>query len=296
MKSPPSGALLVLCANLKKALRQDRIDSEIATFARRVAEIVPLTPDAVLLQEVVADSAARAAALLGRTTRAEFDVAVGPGPEPVVGERHGQIVVRNTAILLNRATMRGVGDGGFVASRYLSRDASSKFRPRIKEHAHCLARTVSGKIDVPLVSIHFVTNEKFAASTMGFCYKAQWARRVTSFLEVRYPRGDLPQLPVIGGDFNHRRCMKRRERSDCEVAPFWHALTSQHGFTDAVFARHGDSDESLAAQAKEGNRIDYVFVRARVLDASHDVAYVARRGEPGFYSDHRLLWALVRPH
>jgi exonuclease III len=288
--------LLILCANLKKALRQDRIDSEIVTFARRVGEIVPFTPDAVLLQEVVADTAARGAALLRRTTQADFDVAVGPGPEPVVGERGGQIVVRNTAILLNRATMRRVGDGGFVASRYLSRDASSEFRPRIKEHAHCLARTASGKIDVPLISIHFVTNEKFAASTMGFCYKAQWVRRVTSFMATQYPPGDAPQLPVIGGDFNHRRCVKRRERPDCEVFPFWYALTAQHSFTDAVFARHGASAESLAAQAKEGKRIDYVFVRAEVIDASHDVGYAARRGERGFYSDHRLLWALVEPH
>ena len=42
-------------------------------------------------------------------------------------------------------------------------------------------------------------------------------------------------------------------------------------------------------------RIDYVFARGVVRDASHDVGYEARRGDPDFYSDHRLLWALVSP-
>jgi hypothetical protein len=191
--------------------------------------------------------------------------------------------------------MRLVGEGGFVASRYLSRDASPEFKPRIKEHAHCLARTASGRIDMPLISIHFITNEKFAAPTMGFCYKAQWVRRITSFMETRYPPGDRRQIPVIGGDFNHRRCLGPREKAVCDVLPFWHVLTAQGGFSDAVFDRHGGSDESLAAQTMGRKRIDYVFARGGVVDASHDVDYDAQKGEPGFYSDHRLLWALLKP-
>lgn len=295
MKRSPAGQQLILSANLKKGLPRDRIDSEIVNFARRVPEVVPFAPDAVLLQEVVESSTARVAELLEETTGFGFDVAVTPGPEPIVGTKDAQIVVRNTAILVNRKTMRVIGEGGFVASRYLTRDTAPEVKPRIKEHAHCLARTASGRIEVPLVSIHFVTNEKFAALTMGFCYKAQWARRVAHFLGTQYPQSDVPQVPVIGGDFNNRRCLRPREKVACEVLPFWHVLTAQSGFSDAVYDRHGGSEESLAAQTKEGKRIDFVFARGAIIAASHDADYEARRGDPGFYSDHRLLWALVRP-
>lgn len=295
MKRSPAGQVLVLSANLKKAQARDRVDSEILNFMPRVPKAVPFAPDAVLLQEVVESSAARVAALFEESTGFGFDVAVSPGPEPIVGTQEDQVVVRNTAILLNSETMQAAGQGGFVASRYSSRDAAPELKPRIKEHAHCLARTKSGGIEVPLVSVHFVTNQKFAASTMGFCYKAQWAREVMNYLQTQYPRGDVPQVPVIGGDFNNRRCLRSREKVVCEVLPFWHVLTEQGGFSDAVFERHGGSEKSLAAQMNGHKRIDYVFARGVVRDASHDVGYEARRGDSDFYSDHRLLWALVSP-
>ena len=295
MKRSPAGQQLILSANLKKGLPRDRIDSEIVNFARRVREVVPFAPDAVLLQEVVESSAARTAELLKETTGFAFEVAVTPDSEPVVGKKGAQIVVRNTAILVNRRTMRVIDEGGFVASRYLTRDAAPAVEPRVKEHAHCLARTASGRIEVPLVSIHFVTNDKFAALTMGFCYKARWARRVAQFLGTQYPQSDVPQVPVIAGDFNNRRCLRPREMVACDVLPFWHVLTAQLGFSDAVYDRHGGSEESLAAQTSGGKRIDFVFARGSIIAASHDVRYTARRGDPDFYSDHRLLWALVRP-
>jgi hypothetical protein len=291
----PAGQLLILSANLKKGLPRDRIDSEIANFTRRVPRILPFAPDAVLLQEVVESTAARVAELLKEPTGFGFDVAVTPGPEPVVGKQDGQIVVRTTAILINRRSMRLIDGGGFVRSRYLSRDASPEFEPRIKEHAHCLARTASGRIDLPLASIHFVTNEKFAAPTMGFCYKAQWARRLADFLATQYPQAGVLQVPVIGGDFNNRRCMAPREKVACDVMPFWHVLSAQNGYSDAVYARHGKSEESLADQLNGRKRIDYVFTRGAIVDASHDADYDAQKGDPGFYSDHRFLWALVRP-
>ena len=169
--------------------------------------------------------------------------------------------------------------GGFFATRYLAQDAAPGIEPRIKEHAHCLARTASGRLRLALASIHFVTSDKLAAPTMGFCYKGKWTRQVW----------------VMAGDFNNRRCLSRRETIDCDVLPFWHVLTAQGGFRDAVFDRHGDSDDSLEAQTPNGRRIDYVFVCGRVNKASHDVDYAARKGDPGFYSDHRLLWALAGP-
>jgi exonuclease III len=295
MNRSPARKLLVLSANLRKALPRDLIDQEMVNFARRVPEVVPFAPDAVLLQEVVRSSAARVAELLKDTTGFGFDVAVRPGAEPVVGTQGRQTVVRTTAVLLNRRTMRLAGSGGFVDTRYLVKDAAPGVEPRIKEHAHCLARTASGRIELVLASIHFVTNEKFAAPTMGFCYKGKWAGQVARFLRDRYPLDDLPQVCVIAGDFNNRRCLMPRERVKCEVWPFWHVLTEQNGLADAVFQRHGGSNESLAAQTRNGKRIDYIFVRGTTFRASHDVDYEAQPGDPDFYSDHRLLWALVGP-
>jgi exonuclease III len=271
------------------------LDAERVNFARRVREVVPFAPDAVLLQEVVQSSAARVAQLLKDTTGFGFDVARGPGPDVVVGREGSQIVVRDTAILLNRRTMRIHDAGGFVSTRYLSKDAAPGVEPRVKQHAHCLARTASGRIRLALASIHFVTNDKLAALSMGFCYKGKWARQLAGFLSSRYPQDAVPQLWVIAGDFNNRRCLAPRETVDCDVLPFWHVLAAQSGFRDAVFARHGHSQASLAAQTRRGRRVDYVLARGRVFAASHDVDYDARKGEPGFYSDHRLLWALVGP-
>lgn len=293
MKRSPPRRLLVLSGNLRKTLARDLVDSEMVNFARRVAEIVPFAPDAVLLQEVVKSSAARVAHLLKDTTGFGFDVVVSPGPEPVVATQGNQIVVRNTAILLNRRTMRIARPGGFFATRYLSRDGAPRLEPRIKEHAHCLAQTASGSTRLGLASVHFVTNDKLAAPTMGFCYKATWARQLATFLQSQYRVGTVPQLWVMGGDFNNRRCLGPRERAECDVLPFWHVLTEQRGFSDAVFERHGGSELSLAKQTRAGKRIDYVFVRGTVFDASHDVGYDARKGDPNFYSDHRLLWGLV---
>jgi len=270
-------------------------DTEMVNFARRVPEVVPFAPDAVLLQEVVQSSAARVAQLLRNTTGFGFEVAVEPGPEPVVGNEGRHIVVRNTALLLNRRTMSLRGQGGVFATRYLVKDAAPGVRPRIKEHAHCLAETASGNMRVAIASIHLVTDGRFAARMMGPCYKAKWARQLAAFLPSRYPRGPVPHVWVIGGDFNNRRCAGARETVRCDVMPFWHVLTQQSDFRDAVFERYGHSQQALSAQTRRGRRVDYVFVRGRVFDASHDVDYDLRRGEPGFYSDHRLLWALVGP-
>jgi exonuclease III len=295
MKRSPPRQLLVLSANLKSAWPEDVVDAELVNFARRVSKVVPFAPDAVLLQEVVQSSATRIAQLLRRETGFGFDVAVSPGADPLVGMQGNQIIVRDTAILLNRKTMAIRDEGGFLSTQYLLRDAAPDLEARIKQHGYCLAETASGGLRLALASIHFVLNDRLAAPTMGFCYKGKWARQVGSFLNSRYPQRTAPQLWVIGGDFNNRRCVGRRERVACDVWPFWHALEAQMGYIDTVFDRHGDSNESLARQTRDGKRIDYIFARAAVVRASHDVRYDAHPGDPGFYSDHRLLWALLGP-
>ena len=103
-------------------------------------------------------------------------------------------------------------------------------------------------------------------------------------------------LEVVGGDFNTRRCRAPLETSRCRALPFWRAL-AEHGYADAVYERHASSPLSLVAHSRRGAhvlpRIDFLFVRGRILDAASDRNYDARATDPGFYSDHRLVWAVV---
>jgi endonuclease/exonuclease/phosphatase family metal-dependent hydrolase len=298
--------LLVVTANLKKALpRYLGDDASLVNFSQRIAQVVPFAPDALLLQEVVAASAQRAAELTGEATGGEYVVAVQAGQTARVGTRAGQDVIRNCAIVLNSSTLRLEGQGGYASTRYDIKDARPGVRPRVKEHPYCDARSVTQDLSVALASVHLVTNEKLVTAALGYRYKATWATELAELMAARYGRGGLgrsaeqPRALVIGGDFNNRRCRGPVERVDCRPLPFWDALCRDHGYTDAVFARHGSSGSALREQSRKGRhvtrRIDYLFVRGRVFDASHDTTYDARLGEPHFYSDHRLVWGLVGP-
>jgi hypothetical protein len=299
LTSPP-GRLLVVSANLRKALpRYLADDSSLVNFTRRVRRVVPDAPDALLLQEVVSSSAFRVAELLSEELGFDYHVAIAPGESAVVGHWEGQDVVRNAAILLNAATLRVEGAGGYLATRYASRDARPGVRPRVKEHPHCLAVTPEGDLAAALVSVHLVTNDKFTLPRVGFRHKGRWARELATFVRAAYPGDRRSRLWVLGGDFNNRRCRRWRETVRCRELPFWDALVRHEGYRDAVFERHGGLSTSLAEQARSGRhvlkRIDYLFVRGRVYDASHDVGYDARSGDADFYSDHRMLWAVVGP-
>jgi hypothetical protein len=298
VRESPPGRLLVVSANLKKALpRYLADDSSLVNFARRVHRVVPHAPDALLLQEVVRSSALRVAVLLSEEVGFDYEVAVAPGESAVVGTWEGQDVVRNAAILLNATTFRIEGAGGYVATRYPSGVARPGVRPRVKEHPHLLAASREGDLVAALVSVHLVTNDVFTVPVTGFRHKGRWARELASFVRTGYPPDPRPQVWVLGGDFNNRRCRCLRETLRCRELPFWNALVREEGYRDAVFERHGKVGGSLAEQSRSGRhvlkRIDYLFVRGRVYDASHDVGYDSRLGAADFYSDHRLLWALV---
>jgi endonuclease/exonuclease/phosphatase family metal-dependent hydrolase len=291
---------MVVSANLKKALpRYLADDTSLVNFARRVVEVVPFAPDALLLQEVVASSAERAADLVERATGDTYAVAAPAGEVARVGEAGGQDVIRNCAIVLNTRTLALEGREGFAMSRYDTRDARPGVRPRVKEQPHCLARSLVHDMSVALASVHFVTNQKLASAALGYRYKGRWAAEMAELMGARYGHVRAPLTAIIGGDFNNRRCRGPVERVDCETLPFWDALCADHGYTDAVFARHRRSTAALREQSRRGRyvtkRIDYLFVRGEVFDAAHDTNYDARMGDPTFYSDHRLVWALVGP-
>lgn len=144
-----------------------------------------------------------------------------------------------------------------------------------------------------MASIHFPRSDRFASLATSFVYKGRWAASMVELLASAYPSAGVR---VIGGDFNNRRCADTDETVDCEVTPFWAELTAA-GYRDAVFTTHGGDDASLREQYRKGDRtartrIDYIFVKgAAVTEASHDVGYGAKSGDPDFYSDHRFLWA-----
>ena len=87
--------------------------------------------------------------------------------------------------------------------------------------------------------------------------------------------------------------METAETGNCEVWPFWESHVNRAGLKDSIFEIHGSSDDDLGRQGGKAKRIDYIFTNADVIDASHDVDYDAAPGNPGFYSDHALLWALL---
>jgi hypothetical protein len=300
LRPSPPRELVIVSANLKKALpRFLTNDSSLVNFAHRIPEVVPYAPDALLLQEVVHQSAHRVTDLLADIFGSRYVVAVAPDESAFVGASESGDVVRNAAIVLNQETLRLEGEGDYVPTAYPARDARAGIAPRVKEHPHCLATSVSDEIAVALASVHFVTNDRFVSPAAGFRHKARWARGLATFMRSRYPRAVATQAWLVGGDFNNRRCRGLRETARCRPFPFWRAFIEE-GYVDAVFERHAGLNGSLAAQSRRGRhmtrRIDYLFVRGgRVLDASHDLSYDAKMGDPRFYSDHRLLWALIGP-
>jgi hypothetical protein len=291
----PLGRLLIVSANLDLAFpKRPPNPAQTGAFADRVASILPHAPDAVLLQEVDRPNASNLAAQLSE--RLPFAYAVKAAPnEPVVDKSSDkEDVVGDTAIVLNTTTMRALERPGVISTRYRADDRAPGTKPRAKQHVFLAAGERGGSLKLAMASVHFVPAERLASPIVGFCYKGQWTQKITRLLSGRYPG----RLHVIGGDFNNRRCLATTETVQCDTWPFWFALVHKWRFKDAIFAVHGTSDETLREQYRKGTgysklRVDYIFTTGTVVDASHDTTYGAIPGDPGFYSDHRLLWSLI---
>jgi hypothetical protein len=293
----PARQLLFVSANLQEAWLEGDLagDTDLENFARRVRTVVPYAPDALLLQEVSAQSSQRVARHLKIKTGFPFEVVVVPELKQHSVPRR----IRDTAILINSKTMRAVDRGGFVDTHCSLVDFAPGITPLRKGHAYCLLRPARAQLRVAVMSVHFFPNERLAAPTLGWCYKVRWSQQVARQLEQSYPLEDQRHIRVIAVDFNNRRCLRGRETVGCDVLPFWYVMTKRLGYKDAVFDRHSSSNQELWEQSRKGSRvarrIDYVFLQGRAIAASHDINYDAVSGEPDFYSDHRLVWALVAP-
>lgn len=292
--------ILVVSANLEELHDPaDRARTEdMQAFANRVAELLPRPPDVLLLQEVLADGAKAVTSYLKQTTGIGYTVAVAPAFKSPMKQSTLEDQVRDTAILLNQQTMSGNQRKGFLATRYAVSEKSPGFpRARAKDHAHALATHRPSGTRLGLMSVHLAPHKQFASKDRHRQRSADWVRELVAEMKRRYPRRGR-QINILAGDFNNPRSTGDKEVIDGEVTPFWSAL-SQLGYTDAIFEIHGHSNRSIKNQHRKGDRqaarIDYIFVAGgEVIQATHDLD-PPEKGTPGYYADHRLVWAAIRP-
>jgi endonuclease/exonuclease/phosphatase family metal-dependent hydrolase len=291
------GELLVLTANLQQGHGDPSKSNQMDIFVNRVSNLVPFPPDVLLLQEVSGGSAERVARLLRRRTRLNYRISVGPPGDVIQSSDELEEVVWDSAIIVNLDTTQPLDQRGVITTRYELADGIPRAPARTKQHSYLLVKKSDRMMPVALSSIHFVQSLRLMPRTLGFCYKRQWTKEIVAFFDDRFPR--LGHVHVIGGDLNNPRCLRVPETIKCEEWPFWQTLTARAGYSDAIYTVHGSSNRDLLRQARRGHsiakpRIDYIFTSASVLKCSHDITYDARAGDPGFYSDHRFLWAHLR--
>jgi hypothetical protein len=228
---------------------------------------------------------------------------------PIVKDTADYQIVRDTAILINAATVDGVGKKGFITSRYGAAESRDAAKPRWKQHAFASVQEKAGGFAVALASVHFTPTEEMASEATAFARKGRWADAIARRLAEAFPK---QHTRVIGGHFNNRRCQVKTtdplEPVDCDPpgpggeTPFWTTLTqavAPFRYHDSVFALHGSSDATLREQYRRGStfakkRIDFIFARAKVVLASHDLTYGATKGDADYISEHRLVWAQVQ--
>jgi hypothetical protein len=303
--------ILVINQNLKEVHTNVRDDirpsfddqersRELWNFARRLKNLLPKTPDVLLLQEVSRSAAVKTAGNLSARFGVRFAAVVRPARSLWVklrvhdGKLNGvDVYKKNTAIVVNTRTIKYV-KGGYLSTPQLERDRTDGIRT-IQHQAHALLREKQTGIKVSAMSIHFNSNNFFPSPEQGRIRRTVWSKKVAAFARRRYT-GTTSRL--IAGEFCQRRCRRGGlESIGCEVSRFWRILTHEFGYRDAVFAANRTSDEDLEEQARSRDgkpmRIDYIFARPKVVRASRDIGYTADKGDSNYISDHRGNWALV---
>lgn len=312
----PEGEVVVVSVNLQEAFLPTDVQNstEMQNFARRVRELVQAqtilyAPDVLLLQEVASFSTTKLARFLKDSTGYTYAILLGPELSPIVKDTAEHQIVRDTAILINAATMEGIGKKGFITSRYGAPESRNAAKPRWRQQAFAAVQEKTGGFSLALASVHFTPTEEMASEEAAFARKGRWADAIARHLSEAFPKQNTR---VIGGHFNNRRCLTKTtdppEQADCDPpgpggeTPFWSALTqtvAPFGYLDSVFAIHGVSDATLKSQYKRGDgfakkRIDFVFARAKVVLAANDTTYGATKGDADYISEHRLVWAQLQ--
>lgn len=290
--------ILVVTANLAET--HNPLDvaetGDMKAFAVRVDKLLPRPPDVILLQEVFVPSAEAVVKYLKQTTGAAYSIAVEPASKSPRTADKTRDYVRDTAVLLNNNTTKATGRKGILTTGYDPRHLNPTWQTglvRMKEHGHVLALHKPSRTRLALMSIHLAPNAAVTPEERFFQYTEEWVGQMCADMKKNYPRRGR-QINILAGDFNNRRCVDKKETVTGEVMPMW-ARLQKEGYKDAVFEIHGKDDKTLTKQyekggAKKVKRIDYIFVSGGdVVDASFDLS------DPSAYSDHRLLWAVVRP-
>jgi hypothetical protein len=271
-KNTPSDRLTIVTANLLEGFgNHDLRDmSEMKVFTRRVLDLVPNLPDAMLLQEVRAKSARYVARLMTRKTGQRYRVAVNAAKRPF-RRRAGRVVKQDCAIVVNTKTVRMVGAGGYLKIRYRQAGART-----VKKNAYAFVtrRVVdsSDRISTALMSTHVPGSDL-----------ARRVTRMAAFLRRKYPMASPTQMSVVGGDFN--RAAASGKWNNPRFHPWWKIITGKkYGYVDTVYA------------AERNRGINFIFARRGVVDAGWDEKYDFRasRGDRArFYSNHAFRWAVV---
>ena len=286
-RNTEDGQILVLTMNLEEAYSMNQGDLrdnfEVDNFAQRVRDVVPQTPDVVLLQEVNHQTSDLAARKLSQRLGQKFVVAVRPIKNTTI-EYPSKQVHTETAILLNSATMAVDDRGGFIDASYPQSAAAPGDKVNVRRHAFMLARERSSGVKVPLVSVHYAMVKSFKTEQLSNEYRGKWSKQIESKLARRYQADSTSRATVVGGDFNASRCVSGSFAS-CREASYWKVFTSEpHKYVDTL--------RELGLPAG----VDVLFSTARPLRGDWDKAGdFAGSDRQRFYSDHRFRWVVVEP-
>ncbi len=281
----PEGQLLVVTTNLKEAFDNGDIgdNSDMSAYVRRLLNQVPYIPDALLVQEMRRSSASVVARLMTNATGMSFRVAAKPGDPPWT-EKGNKIIDRETAIIINTATVQVLGRAGRFTTSYETADANPQEPVRVRHHRTLSILEINGGSSLSLASVHYVQNHFLESYAVGESYKAQWVQKTARILDdVSFARGT--QATVIGGDFNASRGTRDNQANHSHSAWLLGIIDDPYNFIDAVWE-----------VTREGGP-DYLLTRAGVVDAGVDIYYDTQEAERSgyYYSDHRFRWALIAP-
>lgn len=237
--APGDGATaLVVSANLQDAIRPaDASDTrDLDTFVRRLAASTPTPPDVLLLTEVLGPGAKRVADRLTEATGKRYAVVLAPGGRAFLADG----TVRESAVVVNTATMRVVHDGELV-------------RVQSEDQAYAVLAKRGTNLRLPVISAHAGGDPLVAVTKLDQVVRA-------------YASDDADVLPVLGGDYRSSRCLDARDYQpvDCVPQPFWPKVTNNLAYEDALFDVSG---------AETDKRSGYLFARASVADGHVDTAY-----------------------
>lgn len=279
--SSPASRVLVVTANLREAYGNHDASNhrDMRVFLKRLTARVPYAPDVLLLQEVRHSSARWVARHLGDRTGHPYRIKVDPGKRPT--HTSGSFTrFKDTAILFNKDTMSGRGDGRYFSTRPTWSEVPNHSRPRIMQHAMTAGTERATGMKLSFASLHLSPPGTLKSSAQR-SVRDRWVNGIADSMSDHYSN----TRRSVGGDFNSSRC-KYGGGQGCPLSPFWASMTRDRNYRDGL------------RQVMVQGGVDFVFTKAGVYRAGLDEGYnpKAAQGDPSrFYSDHRFRWVVLGP-